>query len=44
MYLWFSINVDEYFKDIKFEVNRVKEELGFRYGTNELPHQQKNSV
>ena len=38
MYLWFSINVDEYYKDIKFDVNRVKEELGINYGTNNLPY------
>lgn len=38
MYFWFSICVDEYFKDIKFEVNRVKEELGINYGTNNLPY------
>ena len=38
MYLWFSVSVDDYYKDIKPLVEKTKEEIGFRYGTNGLPY------
>lgn len=37
MYLWFSIDVDSYFNELKNKVEEVKNKIGFRYGTNGLP-------
>lgn len=37
MYLWFSIYVDNYYQILKEKVEKVKEEIGLRYETNNLP-------
>ena len=38
MYLWFAIDVDKYFNDLKIKVEAAKNKIGFRYGTNGLPY------
>ncbi len=38
MYLWFSVDVDSYYQDLKEKVEKTKEKIGFRYGTNGLPY------
>ena len=38
MYLWLSINVDNYFQELKKKVANAMDEIGFRYGTNGLPY------
>lgn len=37
MYIWLSLNVDEYFKNIKETVKSVKQNLGISYGNESLP-------
>lgn len=38
MYLWLSIDVDNYYGYLKEKVEDTKKSLGFSYGTNGLPY------
>ena len=38
MYLWFSIDVDKYYQDLKEKVEYVKNEIGCIFDTNGLPY------